>query len=335
MDHAPKLKAEVKSQLQTKADWLPNASLQALQERAQLIHKLRTFFNERQVLEVDTPLLSQYSVAAAQLQPVIAHLHDQSHYLQTSPEYSMKRLLAAGSGCIYQLGKAFRHGERGRLHNPEFTLLEWYRVGWTLAQLLDEVSTLLQECAKTPALVQANYGELFIRHIGFNPHLATLGQLQHACKTILGKHDTELIRADLQALLFNHYVEPTLGFDAPIAVINFPEEQAELARLIQPPDMPYRIAERAEIYWQGIELANGYQELTDASELQRRWQQRAQECPHPHPDWSARQDPRLIAALQHGLPQCAGIALGVDRLLMLILGESHLDKVLSFAVEQA
>ena len=316
-------------------NWLPNAAIDTLKHRAQLLRQLRGFFYQRHVFEVDTPLLSQYSVAAAQLQPVIAHLHDIPHYLQTSPEYAMKRLLAAGSGCIYQLGKVFRHGERGRLHNPEFTLLEWYRVDWTLQQLLAEVSTLLQTCANTHALTQADYGQLFMQHVGLNPHTAPLAQLQQACIPILGKADHELARADLQALLFNHYVENKLGHDAPVAVIHFPEDQAELATLTQGNDCAYSVAERAEIYWQGIELANGYQELTDADALQRRWQQRQQECPHPHPPWHARQDPRLIAALQHSLPRCAGIALGVDRLLMLMLKKSKVDEVMSFAIEQA
>lgn len=327
MAHAPNLNSTL--------NWLPTASVHTLKQRAQLLKQLRDFFCHRQVLEVDTPLLSQYSVAAAQLQPVIAHLHDIAHYLQTSPEYAMKRLLAAGSGCIYQLGKAFRHGERGRLHNPEFTLLEWYRVDWSLAQLLAEVCDLLQTCANTQAMTQADYGQLFMQHVGVNPHTATLPQLQQACVPILGKTDQQLARADLQALLFNHYVENKLGHDAPVAVIGFPAEQAELAALTQNNDCAYPIAERAEIYWQGIELANGYQELTDADALQQRWQQRQQECPHPHPHWPARQDPRLIAALQHGLPRCAGIALGVDRLLMLMLKASQLDQVLSFAIEQA
>jgi lysyl-tRNA synthetase class 2 len=316
-------------------DWQPNASLATLQKRAQLLQNIRAFFADRAVLEVDTPALSQFSVAAAQLHPVIAQLNDQHFYLQTSPEYAMKRLLAAGSGSIYQLGKAFRDGERGRLHNPEFMMLEWYRVDWSLTQLLDEVCALLQSCAQTPALTQADYGQLFEQHVGLNPHTATLEQLQQAAAQLLGKIDTDLLRADLQALLFNHHVEPTLGQDAPIAVMHFPEEQAELARLIQPANQPYLIAERAEIYWQGIELANGYQELTSADELQSRWQQRQQEFPHPHPDWPTRQDPRLLAALNHGLPDCAGIALGVDRLLMLMLGETQVDRVVSFAMERA
>jgi lysyl-tRNA synthetase class 2 len=327
MVHAPNLNS--------KTNWLPNATHDTLQRRAQLLNKLRDFFYQRQVQEVDTPLLSQFSVAAAQLQPVIAHLHDTPHYLQTSPEYAMKRLLAAGSGCIYQLGKAFRHGERGRLHNPEFTMLEWYRVDHTLAQLLTEVSALLQTCADTPALTQADYGQLFIQHIGLNPHTATLTQLQQACIPILSKQDHELPRADLQALLFNHYVESKLGHDAPIAVIHFPEEQAELATLTQARNQAYPVAERAEIYWRGIELANGYQELNDADELQQRWLQKEREFPQPHPNWTARKDPRLLAALQHGLPPCAGIALGVDRLLMLMLGKSQVDDVLSFAIERA
>lgn len=328
-----------------KAEWSPSANIATLQQRARLLQQVRSFFMQRQVLEVETPLLGRHSVAAALLQPVLAYVNNQAHYLQTSPEYAMKRLLAAGSGSIYQLAKTFRDNELGRLHNPEFTLLEWYRVEWSLSDLLEEVGELLQQLfnifglpsalSASPALEQADYAELFFQAIHVNPHTAALSELQDRSAELLGKIDPQLSRADLQALLFNHWVEPHLGKTAPIAVRYFPIEQAELASLIISPHHNCPVADRAEIYWRGIELANGYQELTDEQELKQRWQQRAFENPQVTPSWSARQDPRLLAALEQGLPRCAGIALGIDRLLMLLLGKSQIKEVLSFGMDRA
>jgi lysyl-tRNA synthetase class 2 len=288
------------------------------------------------VLEVETPLLARATVTDLHLhsipcRPEVAATPgrpDAELYLQTSPEFAMKRLLAAGSGPIYQLAKAFRDGESGRLHNPEFTLLEWYRPGFDHHALMDEVEELLTHVLGTPAAERRSYAELFGHHLGLDPHRASAGELRRAAGEqgieVVGMDDDD--RDGWLHLLMTHRVEPHLGRERPTFVVDYPATQAALAR-IHPGDPP--VAERFEVYVEGIELANGFHELRDPAEQRRRFEA----------DLAERRraglptvpiDEHLLAALQAGLPDCAGVALGVDRLVMLAVGAGSVEEVLAF-----
>ena len=318
-------------------DWRPTASNTNLRLRAEILARIRAFFVSREILEVETPLMSRATVTDL-------HLHTLSTradipalgeniplHLQTSPEFAMKRLLASGAGPIYQICKAFRDLESGRLHNPEFTMLEWYRPGWDHLRLMDEVGDLLGEILGTPPPILRTYGEVFTTELGVDPHnddAETLRRqaLKHGLDPIDG-----LDREGWLSLMMTQCLEPSLGRGAPAIVFDYPADQAALAR-IRDDDPP--VAERFEVYVEGIELANGYHELKDAEEQRRRFEH----------DLEIRKsrglglppiDHRLIAALDHGLPDCAGVALGIDRLVMLAAGASRLDEVIAFPIERA
>lgn len=321
------------------AAWPPTATLDALQKRAQILAHIRQFFAERQVLEVDTPTMASAGVTDVHLHNFTTRFVGPGHgdglalYLQTSPEFHMKRLLAAGYGAIYQLAKAYRNEEAGRLHNPEFTMLEWYRPGFDHLQLMDEMADLLQRVLAVAAPSRMTYQQAFMDTLQVCPLTASLDELRSAGLG-LGADDLLAIedhRDTLLQLLFAVGVEPRIGQQVPCFVYDFPASQAALAR-INPQDP--RVAERFEVYFKGIELANGFHELTDADEQRRRFEQDNQER-------AARGlkerpiDEYLLAALNHGLPQCAGVALGVDRLVMLALGAKSLEDVIAFPVTRA
>lgn len=314
--------------------WQPTASLAAMRARAQLYQHIRQFFAARQVLEVETPILS----AAAVPEPAIAPLHTRYHgadlfalFLQTSPELPMKRLLAAGSGAIFQIAKVFRDGEAGRLHNPEFSLLEWYRPAFSQADLLQEISELLQlvlGCAPATCL---SYCRAFETYVGCCPLSAPLTLLQQRVKA-LGYNAAETLERDacLQ-LLVSYLVEPHLGIQAPVFLTDFPATQAALAR--KKPDNP-QLAARFEVYYHSIELANGFEELTDAKEQRQRFEaELAQRANLGLPQYPL--DEHFLAALAAGMPACSGVALGLDRLLMLQLGVNHIHDVLTFPIDNA
>ncbi|HHM05370.1 MAG TPA: elongation factor P--(R)-beta-lysine ligase [Gammaproteobacteria bacterium] len=319
-------------------DWRPSADVEALHARARLLAELRAFFSERGVLEVDTPVMAACGAADPHLQNFVTHYHDPGAtdavplYLQTSPEFAMKRLLAAGSGPIFQICKAFRNGERGRLHNPEFSLLEWYRPGLGYRALMDEVADLLARVG-LGAATSTSYREAFGNHVGVDPMAVEDAELRrlalqrglHAGTAADDGRDTCL------HYLWSHCVEPELGRAGPQFVFDFPSTQAMLAR-IRPGAVA--VAERFELFVEGVELANGFQELTDPVEQTRRFGQ----------DNARRRslglaavppDTRLLAALAHGLPECSGVALGLDRLLLVLLGRSRLDEILAFPVHRA
>ncbi len=320
-------------------DWQPTASKAMLAARAAVNAQIRSFFAARGVLEVDTPLLCHASGTDPNLHPVTAgyqshpQAHPQTLYLQTSPEFAMKRLLAAGSGAIFQLCKAFRNGESGSRHNPEFTMLEWYRPGFTLTQLMDEVEALVKSVLPPGSAVQRlSYRQLFQQALAIDPHTLPLVQLQAltlqrvpVSPTVLGS------RAACLDLLYGHVIEPTL--QAPVFIYHYPAAQAALARVVND-ELGQPVALRFELVMQGMELANGYDELVDAAEQARRFaadQQARQQQQLP----AIAIDQRLLAALQAGMPACAGVALGVDRLLMLQTGAIHIDDVLAFPLERA
>ena len=313
-------------------DWQPSATLATLRARAGLYRQIREFFQDRQVLEVETPLLSHGIGTDPNLHPLVAGYQpfpggpSTPLYLQTSPEFAMKRLLAAGSGPVFQLCKAFRNGETGRRHNPEFTMLEWYRPGFTLEQLMDEVQVLVDGVLGTGDIPGVSYASLFLHHVGVNPHTCLQEELLDAVMSRVSVSSQELSRDNCLELLYSHIIEPALL--TPVFIHGYPASQAALARLAHD-DEGNLIASRFELVIQGMELANGYDELVDVDEQAPRFgQDRKLRKQAGLPDLPA--DPRLVAALHHGLPPCAGVALGVDRLLMLQLGVSTIQEVLAF-----
>jgi len=320
-------------------EWRPSATLDNLRLRARLLANARRFFAEREVLEVDTPLLYPVTVTDPHLHSFATHYTGpgapagRTLYLQTSPEFAMKRLLAAGSGSIYQLGKAFRNGESGRRHNPEFTLLEWYRPGFTLADLMTEVDALVRQMVGASLALGStqylSYADAFIRYVGINPHTASNSAVSQ-CATQHGITPPPGLTDDMRDgwldLLLTHLIEPQLGREAPLFLFDYPPSQAALARIR--PGNP-AVAERFELYIQGMELANGYHELGDAAEQRRRFEadratRQAEGLPVPP------LDERLLAALEAGLPACCGVALGIDRLIMLVAGVSTIDEITAF-----
>lgn len=330
-------------------DWRPTAPLENLRRRAEVLAGIRAFFSRRGVLEVETPLLAAATVADLHLASLETRcsypgpsgspgpFEPMTLYLQTSPEFAMKRLLAAGSGPIYQIGKAFRDGEAGRRHNPEFTLLEWYRPGFDHHALMDEVEALLAEVLGSSPAERRTYGELFQERLGVDPHAAPAAALAAAARAagLAVEGGTPgapaLDREDLLHLLMGLALEPTLGRGRPTFVHDFPASQAALAR-IRPGPPP--VAERFEVFVEGVELANGFHELADAAEQRRRFEAdlaRRRERGLPEPPI----DERLLAALAAGLPPCAGVALGVDRLVMLAARAASLDEVLAFPIDRA
>jgi lysyl-tRNA synthetase class 2 len=320
-------------------DWRPRATFATLRARARLLAAIRDFFIRRDLLEVETPQLS----GAATSDPALHSLATRwpgtagpRRFLHTSPELPMKRLLAAGSGDVWQLARVFRDGERGRLHHPEFTLLEWYRVGWDHRRLMTEVAELvtsLLDGHDLQPVESLSYREAFVAYAGLDPFTAG-PQAWRAAAAAMSIEGVGLDAIDLDGwrdLLLTHAVEPRLGQGRLTFLYDYPASQAALAR-VRDGDPP--LAERFELYWQGIELANGFHELTDATEQRRRIAaDLALRDAAGLPELPA--DMRFLAALDAGLPDCAGVALGVDRLLMLKLGCDTIDEVLAFPVERA
>jgi lysyl-tRNA synthetase class 2 len=319
-------------------DWQPTATLEVLRRRAECLAYARAFFLARNVLEVETPALVNAPVSDVNLGSVRVELpdHPQPLWLHTSPEYAMKRLLAAGSGDIYQVCRVYRGAERGRQHNPEFTMLEWYRLGFSLEDLMNEVAALVRGLlgvAGTALPVEfVSYVEALRRHADIDP-LGDIAPLRAAARE-LGldvRHAGTAGRDELLDLIVGARVGPALGANALTFLHRYPASQAALARL-DPADA--RVALRFELYHRGIELANGYHELTSGAEQRQRFTEdlrQRQQRGLP----AAAVDPRLLAALDAGLPDCAGVALGFDRVLMLAVGATNIDDVLAFPVERA
>lgn len=306
--------------------WQPSASLANLQQRARIIKQIRDFFAARNVMEVETPLLCHTSVT----DPHIHSIQAEAFYLQTSPEYAMKRLLAAGSGPIFQITKAFRKDEAGRFHNPEFTLLEWYRPGFDHLQLINEVDALLQTVLKTAPAERKTYCDIFIEHLQLDPHTASIDELEMVATKHFSIQEKITDRDTWLQLLMSHCIEPHLGTVQPCCVYDYPASQAALAK-IQPTQPP--VASRFEFYFKGIELANGFHELQNVNEQRSRFENnRAERKKLALADVPI--DELFLSALESGLPDCAGVALGVDRLLMLALLSKHIKEVISFDFER-
>ena len=316
-------------------DWKPSASLQNLQQRAYALAKIRRFFSERDVLEVETPLLASSTVPDVYIESIAAQVvkgnSSRKNFLQTSPEFFMKRLLASGSGSIYQIAKAFRQEEKGARHNIEFTLLEWYRLSYSLDQLMAELEELVQEVLSCGPISRLSYREIFRQHLQINPHEISLEELQKLAKSEIDLSGSDLSKTDYLQLLLSNSIEPKLP---PYCIIyDYPLEQAALAALATD-GHGVVVAKRFELFGHGMELANGYFELSDAAEQRARFEK----------DNAARKekglqahgaDEKLIAALESGLPSCSGVAVGVDRLLMLLVEAKNISEVISFDSERA
>lgn len=315
--------------------WAPSASAEALRLRARLNAEIRAFFAERGVLEVETPILSR----AGNTDPNIASFSleysgrsdgaPRTRWLRTSPEYALKRLLAAGIGDCYELGRVFRDGEAGARHNPEFTMLEWYRLGWDHLRLIDETAALAQRAlglvGRSAALKRVRYRDLYSQALGLDPFEADEPRLREA----LGDIEIDpagLVRDDWLDLLMTHRLQPAFDRGQLLAVYDYPASQCALARIRD--DAP-PVAERFELYLGPLELANGYHELRDADEQGARFERdRAVRAGRGVPSPTA--DAALLAALAAGLPACAGVAVGIDRLLMAMLGSERIADVLAF-----
>ncbi len=302
--------------------------------------EIRRFFIDRGVVEVETPILSKFTVTDIHLlsfetqfvTPIIAN--NTKLYMITSPEYHMKRLLAAGSGPIYQIIKAFRNQEKGRYHNPEFTMLEWYRPHYDMYRLIDEVDDFLQQILDCQPTERISYQQAFQRYLNIDPIAIELEKKQlHDAAVQLGLNNTgkEENKDVLLQFLFTIGVEPNLGKYKPTVIYHFPASQAALAKISKEDN---RVSERFEVYFKGIELANGFRELTDAEEQRKRFEhdnQMREKMGLP----KQAIDERFLAALGEIIPDCSGVALGIDRLVMFILNAEKISDVISFSIELA
>jgi lysyl-tRNA synthetase class 2 len=328
------------------ADWQPSASSARLAARAALLARTREFFAARGVLEVDTPLLVNAPVSDVHIHSARVRLAATSDagaplseapalFLHTSPEYAMKRLLASGSGDIYQICHVVRGFELGRLHNPEFTLVEWYRLGFSLDALMGEVEALVRALLGPDASERGSerltYREVFLRELALDPFTASNAELTQAATPLGLEGAAPEDRDGWLEILMGARVGPRLGRQALTFVQGYPASQAALARL-DPQDL--RAARRFELYCEGIELANGFHELASAGEQRQRFE-RDNDARRRAGLPVAALDERLLAALECGLPDCAGVALGFDRVLMLATGAAHIDEVLAFPTARA
>lgn len=322
--------------------WQPACDLIYLPLRAQLLSLIRDFFKQRLVLEVETPLMCQATGTDPQLDFFSSAYHclpeNKIMYLQTSPEFAMKRLLAAGSGSIFQICKAFRNGELGRLHNPEFSMLEWYRLEFDMHQLMDEVTELLTQILSKfyhfDSHLKISYSELFEQVTGLNPlffcrqtyqQYATENAIHEAIEICGNDHSMWL------DFIFSHKVQATLTNYTLCIVYGYPAIQSSLARINT--ENP-AIADRFEVFVKGIELGNGFFELSDAHEQEKRFDVE-NKYRHTKKKPSVEKDQRFLAALRFGLPDCSGVALGLDRLLMLVSNNHSLNDILAFPFDRA
>jgi elongation factor P--(R)-beta-lysine ligase len=305
-----------------------------LQFRANFLAKTRAFFQQRAILEVETPLLSGSTITDPNLHSFSTIYHPpgankgQTLYLQTSPEFAMKRLLAAGSGSIFQICKAFRDQEAGHLHRPEFTMLEWYHLGFNHHDLMDEMDEFLNYLLHTEKAERLSYAAAFEKYLNLDPHSVTTNTLKEKALAA-GLINTEEDAADRDLylnFLLGKFIEPNFGKTRPTFLYDFPASQAALARIL--PTQP-AVAARFEVYYQGLELANGFYELSDAKEQRARFEQDLEKRKNLNLPILPL-DENLLAALEKGLPACAGVAVGLDRLMMVALRAKNIEEVMSF-----
>ena len=319
-------------------DFLPTASLETLQARADLIRQIHGFFHSHDFLHVETPLVSRDTVVDRYIHPIslpqsafgISENDSSEVFLQTSPEFAMKRLIAAGAPAIYQICKAFRSGESGRKHNPEFTMLEWYRTGDDYQQGMDLLADFAESILERGRPEKMTYQEAFIKHAAIDPFSDSLDRLAATVKAELPGFEISASsdRDELLNVLMAETIEPQIGIEAPCIIYDWPASQAALAKTREN-EQGFEVAERFELFVAGHELANGYHELLDAEELQQRNdkvnQQRTDDGSRKLPSES-----RLLNAMRSGMPRCSGVAVGVDRIVMLKLGKASISQVIAF-----
>ncbi|MBS24850.1 MAG: elongation factor P lysine(34) lysyltransferase [Gammaproteobacteria bacterium] len=315
-------------------NWKPGASSQVLKQRAELFANLRAFFFDKGIIEVETPVLAGAPVTDLHIQSLTTEISfgnsSKTFYLQTSPEFAMKRLLADNPEPIYQIGKVFRDDPVSKHHNPEFTMLEWYRPGFSMEQLMDEVAELLAPLLESDSFPKFSYRELFETHLNINPHQVGAEEISSIVQERIELNASELEKTDYLQLLMTTVIEPQLP--STCFVYDYPKEQASLA-VIEKNVARDIVAKRFEVYCQGMELANGYYELIDVDEQRQRFEA----------DNNARQahglevypiDEKFLASLESGMPSCSGVALGIDRLFMAIHNIENIDKVISFSLDR-
>lgn len=308
--------------------------------RANFLRAIREYFFQQGLIEVDTPILSQYGNPEPALLNFVTTYHGPGElylknlYMITSPEYHMKRLLAHGVGDCYYLGKVFRDGELSARHNPEYTILEWYRLGFSLSELMDETASLITSLAKQILPIEKfTYKEAFLHYLGFNP----FHKKQKELEALLEKKGVRLTfcpqsKDEVLDLLVTHLLEPSFNPDKLTFLYEYPASQASLAQLKKDQEGDW-VGLRYEVYWQGLELANGYEELTNSQEQRNRFREEnkergalgLKEVPL---------DEKLLASLDD-VPPCSGVAMGVDRLLMAKYGFKSITKVIPFGLEDA
>lgn len=329
-------------------DFRPTASMENLRRRSEIIGEIRSYFDQRNFLEVQTPILSRDTVIDQFIDPISLSLllqgKKEMFYLQTSPEYAMKRLLAFGMDRIYQITPVFRNGDRGKHHNIEFTMLEWYRVGDSYQEGMDLLADLVCTIGSFSSCDRLSFAEVVEKETGLDPHRASVNEYRQYTE------DQGIVRpesftdpespastADWLDLVFSEVVQSKLGQKDPIILYDYPGSDAQLAQLRKEKfdnGEEYQVAERFELFIHGLELANGYHELLDPEELRRRnaltLDQRKKAGKEILPA-----DSRLLRAMDHGLPACCGCALGLERLLMILLNSDSIDQVLPFPIDIA
>ncbi|MFD2167194.1 elongation factor P--(R)-beta-lysine ligase [Thalassotalea euphylliae] len=319
-------------------DWKASQTFEQARLRANLVNKIRNYFAKQDVIEVDTALLCQGTITDPYID-AIQSTYDwlpegsKTFYLQTSPEYAMKRLLASGYGDIYQVCKAFRHEPYGTYHNAEFTMLEWYRLGFSMHDLIDDVIGLLSVTLDIKKVEKMTYEDAFIKYLDINPLETSFDKCLEKL-SLLGGIEPWLAECnDLDTLLqfmFATYVESNIGQTCPVVIYNFPSSQASLAKI---DSKDHRVAKRFEVYFKNVELANGFEELTCAQSQRLRFKEdnlkRKKLGLEQRPV-----DEKFLASLEAGLPDCSGVALGVDRLVMLATDTHHISEVIPFCVDK-
>ncbi len=310
-------------------NWQVRASIETLQKRSVIINQIREFFKHRAVLEVETPILASSTILDPNIESFQVKTSSNNYYLQTSPEFHMKRLLSFGSGDIFQISKVFRSGERGTKHNPEFSMLEWYRIGYDYHQLMKEVHELITIFLNID-IQKTSYDELFKNHLQISPFSVTRDEcLQVAAHHKINAYKEDELDIDQWLDLFlAEIIEPTMPKNIALFVYDFKASQASLAKI-----RDNKFSERFELYINGIEIANGFEELTNSQEQLSRFEldskQRQNKSLHVPPI-----DTNFLKSIE-SMPECSGVALGIDRLVMLILNELDIEKVLAFPIESA
>ena len=315
--------------------WKPSATTEFLQQRSRYLHKIREYFYKTNALEVNTPVLSQFATVDPNIESFSTKFNTsgKTYYLRTSPEFAMKRLLANGSGDIYSIATVFRNEQHGRLHNPEFTMLEWYRLKFTLNELMDEVTNILVRLStEFNEIARYSYTDVFQQYLGINPHKIDNNKLLKITRNNINI-TSNLTRENCLDLLFDQIIQPKLTTNnntfAGYYIYDYPEQMADLAQISFCKKSDALVANRFELFINGIEIANGYYELLVATEQEQRFQQ-AQQRRKTNGQRVIAYDQNLIDALKYGLPCCSGVAIGLDRLFMLLQHKDKLADVLPF-----